>query len=93
MAFFINITYLCKMKYKRGDILICSTKEMYGQTNHQLIVGEKYFINDSIEMSEDRIILDVTHESTNKRIGLVSDRHFISLSFYREWKIKKLIND
>jgi hypothetical protein len=79
------------MKYKRGDILICSTKEMYGQTNHQLIVGEKYKINDSIEISEDRIILDVTHINSNKRIGLVSDRQFISLSSYREWKIKQLI--
>jgi len=91
VAFFINIPYLCKMKYKHGDILICSTKEMYGQTNHQLIVGDKYKINDVIEMLEDKIILDVTHESTNKRIGLVSDRQFIPLEVYRDWKLKKIL--
>jgi hypothetical protein len=79
------------MRYKRGDILICSTKEMYGQTNHQLVVGEKYKINDVIEISEDKIILDVTHESTNKRIGLVSDRQFITLEVYRDWKLKKIL--
>jgi hypothetical protein len=79
------------MKYRHGDILICSTKEMYGQTNHQLVVGDKYKINDVIEMSEDKIILDVIHESTNKRIGLVSDRQFIPLEVYRDWRIKQLL--
>jgi hypothetical protein len=79
------------MKYKHGDILICSTKEMYGQTNHQLIVGDKYKINDVIEMLEDKIILDVTHESTNKRIGLASDRQFIPLEVYRDCKLKKIL--
>jgi len=81
------------MKYNKGDIMVCSTIEMYGQINQNLLIGEKYFINDSMEMSEDRIILDVTHINSNKRIGLVSDRHFISLSSYRQWKIKQLIND
>jgi hypothetical protein len=79
------------MKYRHSDVLICSTKEMYGQTNHQLVIGDKYKINDVIEMSEDKIILDVTHESTNKRIGLVSDRHFITIEVYRDWKIKQLL--
>lgn len=81
------------MKYNKGDIMVCSTIEMYGQINQNLSIGEKYFINDSIEMLEDRIILDVTHINSNKRIGLVSDRHFISLRSYREWQIKQLIND
>lgn len=36
-------------------------------------------------------ILDVTHQSTNKRIGLVSDRQFITLDAYRNWKLKELL--
>jgi hypothetical protein len=80
------------MKYKQGDILICSTKEMYGQVNQLLLVNDKYRVNDFIEMSGGKIILDVTHESTNKRIGLVSDRHFIKLDVYRHWKLKQLLN-
>lgn len=84
------------MKYRHGDILVCSTKEgfllsQHLYKNHQLIVGDKYKINDVIEMSEDKIILDVIHGSTNKRIGLVSDRQFIPLEVYRDWRIKQLL--
>lgn len=78
------------MNYKRGDILICTTNEMYGQTNRMLIIGDKYKINDIIEMS-DKTILDVIHEETNSRVGLVSDRHFITIEVYRDWKIKQLL--
>lgn len=91
MAFLLSFfLYICKMKYKHGDILICTTNEMYGQKNRQLVVGDKYKINDIIEMS-DKIILDVTHEKTNGRVGLVSDRHFITIEVYRDWKIKQLL--
>lgn len=81
------------MIYSEGDILICSTKEMWGQINHELIVGDKYRVLDVIKMSEDKIILDIIHESSNKRIGMVGDRHFITLQAYREWKLKQIIND
>ena len=79
------------MKYIKGHILICSTDEMYGQKNQHLIVGHKYVILDAIEMSEDKIILDVKHLSTSERIGLVSDRHFIPLEIYREFQLRKIL--
>ena len=53
------------MKYNKGDILICSTDNLYGQ-KQQLIIGDKYIINDFIEMSE-KVILDVIHKYTGKR--------------------------
>ncbi len=78
------------MKYNKGDVLICSTDLLYGQ-NHQLIVGDKYIINDVIEMAE-KVILDVTHKETNKRCGLFDDRHFISLDVYREFQLRKVLD-
>lgn len=78
------------MKYNKGDILVCSTDELYGQ-KYQLVVGDKYQILDIIEMSEDRTILQALHVKSNRNIGLVSDRHFIPLQWYRDWKLKKII--
>ncbi len=77
------------MKYNKGDILICSTDNLYGQ-KQQLIIGDKYIINDVIEMSE-KVILDVTHKDTNKRLGLFDDRHFIPLDVWREFQLRKLL--
>jgi hypothetical protein len=52
----------------------------------------KCVIKDVIEMSEGRIILDVEHLSSSKRIGLFSDRHFIPLDVYREFQLKKVLD-
>lgn len=78
------------MKYSKGDILVCSTDELYGQ-KYQLVVGDKYQILDIIDILEDKTILLVLHVKSNRNIGLVSDRHFITLQWYRDWKLKKII--
>jgi len=78
------------MKYINGHILICTTDEIYGQKHQNLVVGHKYVIIDSFDMSEDRIILEVQHLSTSKRIGFVSDRHFIPLDVWREFQLRNL---
>jgi hypothetical protein len=52
----------------------------------------KCAIKDVIEMSEGRIILDVEHLSSSRRIGLFSDRHFIPLDVYREFQLKKVLD-
>jgi hypothetical protein len=79
------------MRYNKGDILICSTDNLYGQKEQHLIVGNKYIITDVIEMSE-KVILDVTHKDTNKRVGLFDDRHFIPLDIWREFQLRKVLN-
>jgi hypothetical protein len=79
------------MKYNKGDILICSTNELYGQ-KYNLIIGDKYSINDAIEMSEDRIVLELIHVDTKSPVGIHSDRLFITLSAYREWKLRKILD-
>ena len=80
------------MKYSKGDILVCSTDNFYGQ-KYQLVVGDKYQIIDVIEMSEDKTIIEALHVRTNRNIGLVSDKHFIPLQWYRDWKIKQIVSD
>lgn len=79
------------MRYEIGDILICSADEIHCQKNQQLIVGHKYVILNIIEMSEDKIILDVKHLSSSSHIGFVSDRHFIKLDVWREFQLRKVI--
>jgi hypothetical protein len=80
------------MKYNIGDILICSTDEMYGQKNQKLIIGHKYVILDVIEMWEGRTIVDMKHLKSSIRLGLVSDKHFVSLEVYREFQLRKILN-
>ena len=86
--------YLCDMKYNKGDIIVCSTDELYGKKYH-LVVGDQYRIIDVIEIPESktshRTVLHAFHIKTNRDIGLVSDKHFIPLQWYREWKINKII--
>lgn len=79
------------MKYNKGDILICSTNELYGQ-KYNLIIGDKYRVNDAIEMSDDRIVLELIHDSTNRPVGIHSDRLFIPLWVYREFKLRKVLD-
>jgi hypothetical protein len=78
------------MKYNKGDILICSTDNLYGQ-KQQLIISDKYIINDVIEMSE-RVILDVIHKDTDKRCGLFDERCFIPLDVWREFQLRKVLD-
>ena len=78
------------MKYNKGDILICSTDNLYGQ-KQQLIIGDKYIINDVIEMSE-KVILDVIHKESGKRLGLFDERFFIPLDVYREFQLRKVLD-
>jgi hypothetical protein len=78
------------MRYNKGDILICSTDSLYGQ-KQQLIIGDKYIINDVIEMSE-KVILDVIHKESGKRLGMFDERCFIPLDVYREFQLRKVLN-
>jgi hypothetical protein len=84
-------------KINRGDIVICSTDELpWGSKNDRIfegtnvIVGHKYVVRDIIEMSE-KSILDVEHLSSSKRIGLMHERHFITLDVWREFQLRKII--
>jgi hypothetical protein len=73
---------------KRGDIVICVTNKMYGQ-EYPLNIGEKYIIDDIIEMSEKKIV----QVSINKKvIGLYDDRHFMPLDVWREFQLRKVLN-
>jgi hypothetical protein len=74
---------------KSGDIVICVTNKMYGQ-EYPLNIGEKYIIDDIIEMSEKKI---VQVSNIDKRaIGLYDDRHFIPLDIYREFQLRKVLD-
>ena len=81
-------------KISKGDIIICSTDELpfiVCNKNVHLIVGDKYVVRDIIEMS-DWFVFDVEHLSSSKRIGLVHDRHFITLDVWRHFQLEKILN-
>ena len=73
-----------------GHTLLRATNELYNQKNQHLIVGHKYVIKDVIEI-QDRVILDVEHLSSSKRIGLFSDRHFIPFKNSNSLGVNELI--
>lgn len=72
---------------KKGDTVICITNQMYGQ-EYPLNIGEKYIIDDIIEMSEKKI---VQVSINDKVIGLYDDRHFIPLDVWREFQLRKVL--
>jgi hypothetical protein len=77
------------LRYKKEDVLICSTNKLYG-LEQNLIVGDKYKVLDTIEMSE-KFILDLLHIDTNSRVGLFDDRCFVPLDVYREFQLRKIL--
>jgi hypothetical protein len=79
------------MKTQKGDILICSTNKIYG-LEQNIIVGDKYKVLDTIEMSE-KVILDLLHVDTNSRVGLFDDKCFIPLEIYREFQLRKILGN
>ena len=82
--------YICEMlRYKKGDILICSTNKMYGMT-YLLEVGEQYEITDSIEMAEKNLV-SVNNAKTGEYIGVFDDKHFIPLDIWREFQLRKIL--
>lgn len=77
------------MAYKKGDIVICVTNKMYGQ-DHPLSIGDKYIIDDFIEMSEKNLVS--VYSDTGKYTGLFDDKHFIPVDIWREFQLRKLLD-
>ena len=77
------------MKYKKGDVLICSTDKAYG-IEQNLIIGDKCKILNIIELSE-KTILDLVHINTNCRVGLFDSICFIPLNIWREFQLRKIL--
>lgn len=81
------------MKYSIGEIVVCCSNDVAGYMNKKnLIIGDKYYVNDLTVLSDGLIIFDLTHVDSKNNIGLYSSRNFISLSSYRTWKINQLLN-
>jgi len=85
------------MKYKKGDILVCSTIRTT-TTGYNLTVGDKYEVitdpedwNTSPNNFSD-IKLDVKNLKTGKEHRWIPDRLFITLEAYREFKLREILD-
>lgn len=77
--------------YERGDILICS-KHWYVDV---LIVGDQYEVIDSTNFLTDegnKNALNVKHIKTGEFHHFVDARCFISISVYREFQLRKILD-
>lgn len=82
--------YICNMpRYKKGDIVVCTTNKMYGMT-FLLKVGEQYQIDDFLEMSEKNLV-SVTNIKNYEDIGVFDDKHFIPIDAWREFQLRKIL--
>jgi hypothetical protein len=63
---------------------------MYGMTT-LLEVGEKYRVDDCIEMAE-KTLVSVSNVKTDKEIGLFDDKHFIPIDIWREFQLRKVLD-
>ncbi len=92
------------MKYKKGDILVCSTNRTT-TTGYNLTVGDKYEIitmrmhslnpedwnNNPNDFS--KISLGVKNIKTGQLHKWVPDKLFISLDVYREFQLKNILDN
>lgn len=85
------------MKYKKGDILVCSTNKT-STTGYNLTVGDKYeIITDPQDWNTNandfnNITIDVRNLKTGKDHHWIPDRLFITLEAYREFKLKEILD-
>jgi len=86
------------MKYKKGDILVCSTNRTT-TTGYNLTVGDKYEIitnpedwnNNPNDFS--KISLGVKNIKTGQLHKWVPDKLFIPLDVYREFQLKNILDN
>ncbi len=76
-------------RYKKGDIVICTTDKMYGMT-YSIKVGEQYIVDDFIEMTEKNLV-SVSEAKTGNHVSIFDDRHFIPLDVWREFQFRKIL--
>jgi len=82
--------------YKKGDIIVCSSET----PGHDLIIGDRYEVTEClifhggrVQMNNgDKVALFVTHIKTNKEYSFLSERLFIPLSVYREFKLRNILD-
>jgi len=77
-------------RYKKGDIVICTTNKMYGMT-YLLEVGKQYQIDDFVEVNE-KTLVNVSNVKTGEEIGLFDDKHFIPIDIWREFQLRKVLD-
>jgi len=77
------------LRYKKGDIVICVTNKMYGMT-FLLEEGEKYRIDDCIEMAEKNLV-SVSKATTGEHVSIFDDKHFMPLDIWREFQLRKIL--
>lgn len=86
------------MKYKIGDIIVCSTNQITGFTIPEIIVGDQYQIISnpedwSINKSDfPKILFDVKHIKTGRRFSMMSEKIFIPLDIYRDFKLNQILD-
>jgi hypothetical protein len=83
--------------YNKGDVLVCSCET----PGHDLIIGDQYKVTEClnfeaagrVQMSNgDKVALFVTHIKTGKEYSFLSDKSFIPLSVYREFKLRNVLD-
>ena len=78
------------MRYKKGDIVICVTNNMYGM-KYLLEIGEQYEIEDFIQVSEKNIV-NVNSLKTSENVVVFDDKHFMPLHVWREFQLRKVLD-
>jgi hypothetical protein len=82
------------MKYKIGDILVCSTN-WTGSQSFDLVVGDQYEVLDLIDFQKDSFTeyaFNVKNIKNSKMHYFCSDRLFIPLEVWREFQLRKILN-
>ena len=84
------------MKYNKGDILVCCNNKI-SSYEYNLTIGDKYEVVNSMLIhggieNGSSISLDVVNVKTGEHHRWISDRLFISLDVYREFKLREILN-
>lgn len=80
------------MKYNKGDILVCCNNKI-SSYEYNLTIGDKYEVIESMLINGfSSISLDVVNVKTGQHHKWLSDKMFIPLDVYREFKLRQILN-
>lgn len=74
---------------KIGDIIVCSTNELYGLVQNDIKVGKKYQITNLFDWNEKTIFQIIDESGTYE---LFDSRHFIPVEVWREYQLRKVLD-
>ena len=108
LFYFKIFMYICGMlRYKKGDVVVCTTNKIYGVSLSEIPPFKEKIIIETEDMTYlevgeqyqiddciemyEKNLVSVSKVKTGEHVGIFDDKHFIPLDVWREFQLRKIL--